>query len=85
MCALMKNTFSHKPIHTHSHSLTHTHTHTHRILRGRRYSDYPNVVRACEEMLSNYISSPFLLALLVDVFEEDGREEKIQEAVKVSH
>ena len=34
-------------------------------------------------MLRDHIYSPFLLALLVDVYEEDGRQEKREEAVKV--
>ena len=35
-------------------------------------------------MLGSHISSPFLLALLVDAYEEDGGREKRDEAVKVS-
>ena len=54
-----------------------------RVLRGRRYSDYSVVARVCEEMRAGHVRSPFLLALLVDMYEEDGGEEKRQEAVKV--
>ena len=56
---------------------------TRRLLRGRRYSDYSNVLSACDEMLTGHVRSPFLLAFLVDAYEEDGGEEKRQEAVKV--
>ena len=38
---------------------------------------------ACEEMQREHIRSPHLLALLVDVYEEEGGEEKRREAVKV--
>jgi protein farnesyltransferase/geranylgeranyltransferase type-1 subunit alpha len=55
----------------------------HGVLRGRRYSDHPGVVAACEEMLGSHVYSPFLLALLVDVYEEDGGREKRDEAVKL--
>ena len=58
--------------------------HTHRILRGRRYNDYSNLLTACEEMWTGHIRSPFLLSLLVDIYEEDGSEPKILEAIKVS-
>ena len=34
-------------------------------------------------MLGSHVYSPFLLALLVDVYEEDGGREKRDEAVKV--
>ena len=58
--------------------------HTHRVLRGRRYNDYSNLLTACEEMWTGHIRSPFLLSLLVDIYEEDGSEPKILEAIKVT-
>jgi protein farnesyltransferase/geranylgeranyltransferase type-1 subunit alpha len=54
------------------------------VLRGRRYSDHSSVLTACEEMLTNHVRSPFLLAVLVDAYEEEGGEERRQEAVKVN-
>lgn len=59
-------------------------THPSRVLRGRQYSDYSSVLTACEEMWSGHIRSPFLLSLLVDIYEEDGSEAKRLEAIKVS-
>ena len=59
-------------------------SHTPRVLRGRWYNDYSNVLTACEEMWSGHIRSPFLLSLLVDIYEEDRSEPKILEAIKVS-
>ena len=53
------------------------------ILRGKLYKDHEKVVSACEEMLAGHIRSPFLLAVLVDMYEEDGQEEKRLEAIKV--
>ena len=53
------------------------------ILRGKKFRDHEVVVTACEEMLSAHIRSPYLLALLVDIYEESGEEEKRKEAVKV--
>jgi hypothetical protein len=55
------------------------------VLRGRRYSDHSSVLTACEEMLTNHVRSPFLLAVLVDAYEEEGGEERRQEAVKFCH
>ena len=55
------------------------------LLQGRHYSDHKSVMSACEEMVKIHIRSPFLLALMVDAYEEDGSEERRQDAIKVRY
>ena len=38
---------------------------------------------ACQGMLSEHIVSPFLLSLMVDMYEEKGGQEDREEAAKV--
>lgn len=40
------------------------------ILKGKKLSEYPGLKSFCDELYSKHIRSPFLLSLLVDMYEE---------------
>ena len=59
-----------------------------RVLLGRRLSEHPGLKEACQDLYSRQIRSPFLLAMLVDIYEEEeageGRgQESLGQALEV--
>jgi len=46
-------------------------------------SKYEEVRTTCEELLAGHIRSPYLLSLLVDIYQELGSKQLLEEAVKV--
>lgn len=52
-----------------------------RVLQGRRLSEHPGLKEACQEMYSRQIRSPFLLAMLVDMCEEEAGQGRGQESL----
>lgn len=74
------------PPRTHPHTPTSTHAPTHSVLKGKQLSEYPGLKDTCQEMFSQY-HSPFLLSLLVDMYEEEagrGEKESLRKALEVS-
>lgn len=81
-------------IYTHSLTLTSplspslpppSHTHS-SVLKGKRLSEHPGLKDTCLEMFSQRIRSPFLLSLLVDMYEEEvgqGKQESLGKALEV--
>ena len=61
--------------------------HTHpSVLKGKRLSEHPGLKDTCLEMFSQRIRSPFLLSLLVDMYEEEvgqGKQESLGKALEV--
>ena len=45
-----------------------------RILKGKSLCDWPSIRTFCDELYSKSIRSPFLLSLLIDLYEEDARK-----------
>lgn len=59
------------------------------MLLDRKVSDYPNVMEFCQELYCKQIRSPFLLACMIDCYEEilelgkPKKEENLQKATQV--
>lgn len=56
------------------------------VLKGKRLSEHPGLKDTCLEMFSQRIRSPFLLSLLVDMYEEEvgqGKQESLGKALEV--
>ena len=52
------------------------------ILRGRKLSKYPGLAQFCEDLFSKQIRSPFLLSMMVDIYQEKAvtcEAEKVRE------
>jgi len=55
------------------------------VLKGKQLSEYPGLKDTCQEMFSQY-HSPFLLSLLVDMYEEEagrGEKESLRKALEL--
>ena len=93
---------THTHTHPHMHLLTHSHSHPlfplphtssphaplwlHSVLKGKQLSEHPGLKDTCQEMFSQRIRSPFLLSLLVDMYEEEvgqGKQEGLGKALEV--
>ena len=93
---------THTHTHPHIHLLTHSHSHPlfllpptssphaplwlHSVLKGKQLSEHPGLKDTCQEMFSQRIRSPFLLSLLVDMYEEEvgqGKQESLGKALEV--
>ena len=58
----------------------------HSVLKGKELSEHPGLKDTCQEMFSQRIRSPFLLSLLVDMYEEEvgqGKQESLGKALEV--
>lgn len=53
------------------------------VLRGRRLSEWPGLKEACLELYSRHLHSPFLLSLLVDMYEEEAGQESLRKAIEL--
>ena len=56
------------------------------MLKGKQLSEHPGLKDTCQEMFSQRIRSPFLLSLLVDMYEEEvgqGKQESLRKALEV--
>ena len=92
------HTHPHTPTHALAHSFTltsplptstsspHAPLWLHSVLKGKQLSEHPGLKDTCQEMFSQRIRSPFLLSLLVDMYEEDvgqGKQESLGKALEV--
>ena len=74
------------PLPTSSHLLPTRPLWLHSVLKGKQLSEHPGLKDTCQEMFSQRIRSPFLLSLLVDMYEEDvgqGKQESLGKALEV--
>ena len=62
-----------------------------RVLSERKLSEFPSLMEFCVELYSKHIRSPFLMACMIDNYEEmleqgkPKKEENLQNATQVRH
>ena len=56
------------------------------VLKGHKLSDHSVVRELCEDLASNHIASPHLLATMVDIYGEEavaGKRDSLSKALEV--